>query len=91
MKKILQVTFILLFPLFAYSQSFIVSGTVKNQQNEAVPFAAVSVNKSLDSSLVKADVADDGGTFKVAGIAAGSGLFYQFKKHAWFQRRRPYK
>lgn len=71
MKKILQVTFILLFPLFAYSQSFIISGTVKNQQNEAVPFAAVSVNKSLDSSLVKADVADDGGTFKVAGIAAG--------------------
>jgi outer membrane receptor protein involved in Fe transport len=71
MKQFLRITLILLFPFYTYSQSFIVSGTVKNQQDEVVPFAAVSINKSLDSSLVKADVADDGGIFKISGINAG--------------------
>ncbi|WAC13802.1 TonB-dependent receptor domain-containing protein [Dyadobacter pollutisoli] len=55
-----------------FAQNFNVSGRVKSQQNEPVPFAAVSVNNAKDSSLIKADVADEGGVFKFTGINAGT-------------------
>lgn len=54
-----------------FAQTFTVSGLVKNQQNEAVGFAAVSINQSKDSTLVKADVADEQGSFKISGIPDG--------------------
>lgn len=54
-----------------FAQTFTVSGLVKNQQNETVGFAAVSVNQSKDSTLVKADVADENGTFKISGVPDG--------------------
>ena len=53
------------------AQTFTVSGLVKNQQNEAVGFAAVSINQSKDSTLVKADVADEQGAFKLSGVPDG--------------------
>lgn len=54
-----------------FAQTFTVGGLVKNQQNEAVGFAAVSINQSKDSTLVKADVADEKGTFKISGVPDG--------------------
>lgn len=55
----------------SFAQTSAVSGLVKTQQNEAVGFAAVSINQSKDSTLVKADVADEHGTFKIGGIPDG--------------------
>ncbi|MCE7060047.1 TonB-dependent receptor [Dyadobacter sp. CY343] len=72
MKKILSITLLLLNATCAFSQSFHVGGSVKNQQDEPIPFAAVSINQSKDSSLVKADVADENGVFKIAGIPQGT-------------------
>jgi iron complex outermembrane receptor protein len=54
-----------------FAQTSTISGVVKNQQNEPVGFAAVSINQSKDSTLVKADVADEHGTFKIGGIPDG--------------------
>lgn len=54
-----------------FAQTFTVSGVVKNQQNETVGFAAVSINLSQDSTLVKADVADEHGAFKIGSIPDG--------------------
>ena len=72
MKKILSITLLLLSATCAFSQSFHVGGSVKNQQDEPIPFAAVSINQSKDSSLVKADVADENGVFKIADIPQGT-------------------
>ena len=55
----------------AFAQTFTVSGLVKNQQNETVGFAAVSINQSKDSTLVKADVADEKGAFKIGTVPDG--------------------
>ncbi|MBO9614935.1 MAG: TonB-dependent receptor [Dyadobacter sp.] len=71
MKKILLSLLILGLSFAGFAQTFTVSGLVKNQQNETVAFAAVSINQSKDSTLVKADVADEQGTFKINGIPDG--------------------
>ncbi|GGM88410.1 TonB-dependent receptor [Dyadobacter beijingensis] len=71
MKKTLLSLLICGLSLTGFAQSFTVNGLIKNQQNEPVGFAAVSVNRSQDSTLVKADVADERGAFNIAGIPDG--------------------
>ncbi len=71
MKKILLSLLIHAFSFAGFAQTSTVSGVVKNQQNETVGFAAVSLNQSKDSTLVKADVADEHGTFKIGGVPDG--------------------
>jgi len=71
MKKILLSLLIHAFSFSGFAQTSTVSGVVKNQQNETVGFAAVSLNQSKDSTLVKADVADEHGTFKIGGVPDG--------------------
>jgi iron complex outermembrane receptor protein len=72
MKKILSITLLLLNAACAFSQTFNVGGSVINQQDQPLSFAAVSVNQSKDSTLVKADIADENGAFKIAGIPQGT-------------------
>lgn len=72
MKKILLCLLIIGLSFRVYAQTFNVSGHVRNQQNEAVAFAAISINHAKDSSLVKADVADEQGTYKIGGIPQGN-------------------
>lgn len=71
MKKSLLSLLICTLSLTAFAQTHTVSGLVQNAQREPIGFAAVSVNRSTDSTLVKADVADEQGTFKIPGIPNG--------------------
>ena len=70
MKK--QFIFLLLFisSLQVFGQNFSVTGLVKSESNEGVPFATVSVFKVKDSTLVKADVCDANGGFKINNLVA---------------------
>lgn len=71
MKKTLLYLLIHGLSLTSFAQTFTVGGLVKNQQNEAIGFAAISVNQAKDSALVKADVTDEHGSFRIAGIPEG--------------------
>jgi iron complex outermembrane recepter protein len=71
MKKSLTLAVCLFFNLGLFSQTFSVKGLVKNDNNEAVPFATVAVYKAQDTTLVKADIADSNGGFKISNIPIG--------------------
>jgi len=71
MKKILLSLVVHGLSFAGFAQTFTVSGLVKNHQNEDVGFAAISINQFKDSTLIKADVADEHGIFKIAGIPNG--------------------
>ncbi|MBT8281839.1 MAG: TonB-dependent receptor, partial [Muriicola sp.] len=60
--------FILLFltSLVQYSQT--ISGRVQSQDKEVLPFAAVTLNRVQDSSLVKAVITNEDGTFVIRNI-----------------------
>jgi hypothetical protein len=56
MKKILLYLLFHGLSFASFAQTFTVNGLVRNQQNEPIGFAAISINQSKDSTLVKADV-----------------------------------
>jgi iron complex outermembrane receptor protein len=58
---------------FAYSQSASIKGTVSGN-SRPVPQATVSLLKSADSSLVKAELADDSGIYVIGNIEGGNYL-----------------
>ena len=71
MKK-LFFTQVLSFVLFtAFGQNFTVSGLAKSETNEGVAFATVAIFKLKDSTLVKADVTDGNGGFKLSNVPKG--------------------
>ncbi len=51
-----------------FAQSFSVKGLVKNEANEGVSFATVTVFYAKDSTLVKADACDTNGGFKINNL-----------------------
>lgn len=57
-------------PLFA--QTAMLSGTATTATGQPVPFATAALQSVVDSSLVKAAVADADGVFAFAGLRAGS-------------------
>ncbi|WP_116106587.1 TonB-dependent receptor [Lewinella sp. IMCC34191] len=57
-----------LFPLFA---QYHISGTVHDADGTAVSFANVALYLSLDSSLVKVETTDDGGSFLLLNLPQG--------------------
>ena len=71
MKNLSLFTLSLFFTLNLYSQTFHIKGLAKSENNEAVPFATVAVFKAKDSTLVKADIADANGGFKISNIPVG--------------------
>ncbi|MET3126318.1 outer membrane receptor protein involved in Fe transport [Arcicella rosea] len=74
MKKLLVLMLLLCIASFSFAQTFTINGTVKNQQNEVVPFATIALHNAKDSLLIKADIATEEGIFKMANIAKG--LYY---------------
>lgn len=54
------------------SQSFEISGSIINNNNEAVPFANVLVLRASDSTLIKGGLSDDNGIFKLSSISTNS-------------------
>ncbi len=71
MKKQLFISAIMLLTLPMWSQTVVIKGLVKSIANEAVPFATVAVFKAQDSTLIKADIADANGGFKLSNIPVG--------------------
>lgn len=74
MKKFFLFILSLFFSNALIAQTFSVQGLVNDQQHTGVPFAGIAVLSSQDSTLVKADVADESGVFKITGIGKGSYL-----------------
>jgi len=52
-------------------QTFELTGKVRDQKNEAIPFASVFLLRSSDSVLVKGSSADDKGDFQIGTISEG--------------------
>lgn len=56
---------------YVFAQTYAVKGTAKTQTNEAASFATISLHNAADSTLFKADIADENGGFKINGVAKG--------------------
>lgn len=54
----------------AFSQTYTIKGLIKTEVNEGLPFATIALMKMKDSTLVKADISDENGGFKLSAIKA---------------------
>ncbi|PRX53873.1 TonB-dependent receptor domain-containing protein [Flagellimonas meridianipacifica] len=61
------------FATFSFGQK--ISGTLKSALDEPIPYAAVTINSPLDSSLVKATISNEDGTFALVGMLPSEYLF----------------
>ncbi len=57
---------------FTAAQTFQISGSVIDNNNETVPFANVLVLKTADSTLVKGSLTDDNGNFSITNVPTGN-------------------
>lgn len=71
MKKIITLSFLILSSQLAISQDNSISGTVKDQEGEVLPFTVVALLNSPDSSSVHGTVADEDGHFKLDDVKDG--------------------
>ncbi|MEM8847403.1 MAG: TonB-dependent receptor, partial [Bacteroidota bacterium] len=69
-----NVTFVLFF-ITALSFGQEISGTLKSALEEPIPYAAVTINSPLDSSLVKATISNEQGVFVLKGMLPSEYLF----------------
>ncbi|MFY7908746.1 MAG: carboxypeptidase-like regulatory domain-containing protein, partial [Emticicia sp.] len=86
MKKLLLNLIYLFVSVAASAQTFSISGLVKNQQNEGVPFATTMLYKLKDSMLVKAEICTENGSFKINGIKPDK--YYFMVSSVGFQKYR---
>ncbi|MCB0685405.1 MAG: TonB-dependent receptor [Saprospiraceae bacterium] len=49
-----------------------ISGTVLDDQGQGIPYATILLQKSMDSSMVKADISDDHGDYIFLNVSAGN-------------------
>lgn len=68
MKTFSLLVIFLVVSLLTFAQNLTISGLVKNQQNEGVPFATVALHYAKDSTLVKVEACTENGGFKFGGI-----------------------
>ena len=71
MKNLLICLFTLILNLTLAAQTCKIEGLAKSDNNEGVAFATVALYKIQDTSLVKANVADENGGFKLSNIGVG--------------------
>lgn len=71
MKKLFLTQLFSALLLTAFSQTFTMSGLAKSEANEGVAFATVALFKAQDSTLVKADMTDGNGGFKLSNVPKG--------------------
>lgn len=69
--KLLITTLFSILLLSSFAQSSI-TGQLKDSNGEAVAFANVALYKATDSSMVKVEISDVDGNFKLQGISAGN-------------------
>lgn len=72
MKKLFLTLCLSTLVILGFSQTFTVSGLAKNDANEGVAFATVALFKAQDSTLVKADITDGNGGFKLSNVPKGT-------------------
>jgi len=56
------------------AQEYSISGSVKNLENEAVPYANVQLLNVADTTLVNGTSSENNGNFEIEGVAKGSYL-----------------
>ena len=71
MKKLFLTQLFSALLLTAFSQTFTMNGFAKSEANEGVAFATVALFKAKDSTLVKADITDGNGGFKLSNVPKG--------------------
>lgn len=71
-KKLLLTSFLLCLALLGKAQVFNIKGSLKSAKDEVVPFTTVALMNVKDSSLVKANVANQEGKFQMNGINIGT-------------------
>ncbi|MFZ1677070.1 MAG: TonB-dependent receptor [Saprospiraceae bacterium] len=74
MKPILFFTLVLILSINMLSAQFNLNGTIKDDKDQAVPYANVLLLSNADSSLVRGSVADDNGHFEINNVATGTYL-----------------
>lgn len=55
-----------------YSQSSSIKGLLQTAENEPVLYANVALHNAADSSLIKVEVSDENGVFRMGGLEAGT-------------------
>ncbi len=70
MKKLFIITFSIFLSFAAHTQ-ITIQGTIKDDKNQAVPFASVALIAAKDSSLVKGALSDDNGAYSIPSVSAG--------------------
>jgi Outer membrane protein beta-barrel family/Carboxypeptidase regulatory-like domain len=56
---------------FAARTQITVQGTIKDDKNQAIPFASVALIAAKDSSLVKGALSDENGVYSIPSVSAG--------------------
>lgn len=69
--RIFVLVVLTVFPLFSFSQTGNVNGTLNDSKGSPVPYANVLLLQASDSSLVKGSVTDESGKFTLEEIAFG--------------------
>ena len=70
--RITAVLFFLFLGTFGFAQS--ITGELKTESGEAIPYAAITLNSPLDSSLVKATISSEEGLFVLKGMPSSEYL-----------------
>ena len=68
--RIIFTLFLLIICTQANAQS--ISGWVYSEEQETVPFAAVTLNQVQDSTLVKADITNEKRYFEIKNVPSGT-------------------
>ncbi|MEO6949230.1 MAG: carboxypeptidase regulatory-like domain-containing protein, partial [Ginsengibacter sp.] len=72
MKKTISVLLAsMLFSIISFGQNGIVTGIVKDNSNQPIPYATIQISKMVDSITIKATVTDKNGSFQVGKIENG--------------------
>jgi len=70
----IKITFIITLCTFFYCNLFAqkITGKVLNNNEEAIAFANIALYNAQDSNLVKVELSDDNGHFKITNISKAS-------------------
>lgn len=66
------VLLLLTLPNILTSQSAVISGSVEDDKNEAIPYANVILYNVRDSTMVKAGITNESGNYELKGISNGT-------------------
>lgn len=75
---------------FLFSQDLSLSGSLRGDDNSAIPYATLILKQQADSSVVKVDMSDGNGNFKLPGLVSGNYLLeVQSMGYQTYQQKLP--